>query len=146
MEEKFQTQAAACAPLGSTVRRQMGVRTVGTPVVILAAVALAGCSPSPPSPDIAVVLARDSASLLTLCPTRQRIDASKWPASFAGAGVKSAYIGQSGLYLETDRTYVQEAGVFIPCDVSKFSPASVTGEDPMYLKVADGVFTYYVAG
>ena len=124
----------------------MGVRTVGAFVVILAAVVLAGCSPSPPSSDIALVLARDSAPLMTLCPAKQTIDAAKWPASFAGAGVKSAYIGQSGLYLETDRIYVQEAGVFIPCDVSKFSPASVTGEDPRYLKVADGVFTYYVAG
>jgi hypothetical protein len=60
--------------------------------------------------------------------------------------VKSAYIGQGGLYLETDRIYVQETGVFIPCDVSKFVPASVASEDPMYLEVADGIFTYYVAG
>ena len=124
----------------------MGVRTVGTFVIALAAIALTGCSPSRPSSDIALVLARESAALMTLCPTKQRIDAEKWPASFASAGVRSAYIGQGGLYLETDRTYVQEAGVFIPCDVSKFTHASVTGEDPMYLKVADGVFTYYVAG
>ena len=124
----------------------MGVRTVKTFVMTLTAVALAGCSPSRPSSEIARILARDSAPLMTRCPTKQRIEAAKWPASFAGAGVKSAYIGQSGLYLETDRVYVQEAGVFIPCEVSKFSPATVTGEDPMYLKVADGVFTYYVAG
>ena len=124
----------------------MGIRTVGAFVAMLTAVALAGCSPSRPSSDIALVLARDSAPLMTLCPNKQPIDAAKWPASFAGAGVKSAYIGQRGLYVETDRVYVQEAGVFIPCDVSKFSSASVTGEDPMYLKVADGVFTYYVAG
>ena len=124
----------------------MGVRTVATIVVILVVVALAGCSPSRPSSDIALVLARDSTPLMTLCPTKQRIDAERWPASFAGAGVRSAYIGQGGLYLETDRTYVQEAGVFIPCDVSKFTHASVTGEDPMYLKVAEGVFTYFVAG
>ena len=124
----------------------MGVRTVGTFVVIVTAAALAACSPARPSSDIALVLARDSASLLTLCPTKQRIDISRWPASFASAGVESAYIGPSGLYLETGRVYVQEAGVFIPCDVSNFSPASVTGEDPIYLRVADGVFTYFVAG
>jgi hypothetical protein len=124
----------------------MRVRTVGTFVLVLAAGVLAGCSPSRPSSDIALVLARDSAPLMTLCPNKQRIDAERWPASFAGAGVRSAYIGQGGLYLETERTYVQEAGVFIPCDVSKFTHASVTGEDPVYLKVADGVFTYYVAG
>jgi len=114
--------------------------------VTLTAVALAGCSPSRPSSDIALVLARDSAPLMALCPNKQPIGTAKWPASFAGAGVKSAYFGQGGLYLETDRIYVQEAGVFIPCDVRKFSPAAVTGGDPMYLKVADGVFTYYVAG
>jgi hypothetical protein len=45
-----------------------------------------------------------------------------------------------------DRMYVQEAGVFIPCDESKFAAGSTTGEDPVYLKVADGVFTYYIAG
>ena len=82
---------------------------------------------------------------MALCPNRQSIDETRWPASFAGA-VKSAYIGQDGLYLETDRRFVQEAGVFIPCDVTKFAAASVTGEDPTYVKVADGVFTYYVAG
>jgi len=124
----------------------MGIRTVETCVAILVAIALAGCAPSRPSQDIALLLARDSAPLMALCPTKQSIGAALWPASFAGAGVKSAYIGQSGLYLETDRLYVQETGVFIPCDVSKFPSASVTSEDPMYMKVADGVFTYYVAG
>ena len=124
----------------------MDVRTVKTCVAILVVIALAGCAPSRPSQDIALLLARDSAPLMALCPIKQSISAAKWPASFASAGVTSAYIGQSGLYLETDRLYVQEAGVFIPCDVRKFSSESVTGEDPMYMKVADGVFTYYVAG
>ena len=124
----------------------MGIRTIGTGVVILSAIALGGCSPSRPSSETALVLARDSAPLMALCPTSQSIDANRWPASFAGAGVKSAYIGQGGLYLETDRFYVEEAGVFIPCDVSKFSSETVTGEDPKYQRVADGVFTYYVAG
>jgi len=124
----------------------MGVRTVRACVATLIAIALAACSPSRPSRDIAMRLARDAAPLMALCPAKQRIDAAKWPASFAGAGVESAYIGQSGLYVETDRLYVQEAGVFIPCDVSKFSSVTVSGEDPMYMRVADGVFTYYVAG
>ena len=119
---------------------------IGVRAALLIAIALVGCVPSRPSPEVALLLARDSAPLMALCPTEQRIDATKWPASFAGAGVKSAYIGQSGLYLEIDRFYVQEAGVFIPCDVRKFFSASVTGEDPMYMKVEEGVFTYYVAG
>ena len=142
---KCQAHASTCVLHISAVRRQMGARTVGTCIAILSVV-LAGCSPSRPSSDAALTLARDAAPLMALCPTKQRIDATKWPASLADAGVKSAYIGQSGLYLETDRFFVQEAGVFIPCDVSKFSSASVIGEDPMYLKVADGIFTYYVAG
>jgi len=107
---------------------------------------LVGCTPSPPSTQTAVKLARDAAPLMSLCPTRQSIDASKWPPSFAPSGVKSAYIGHSGLYLETDRFYVQESGVFIPCDSTKFAPESVTGEDPAYVRVQDGVFTYYIAG
>ena len=124
----------------------MGTRTVKASVANFCALALVGCAPSRPSSDVALLLSRDSAPLVALCPTRQSIEATKWPASFARAGVKSAYIGEGGLYLETDRAYVQEAGVFIPCDVTKFSSASVTGEDPMYTKVTDGVFTYYVAG
>ena len=124
----------------------MGTRIVKASVATLFAFAIVGCAPSRPSPDIALILSRDSGPLVALCPTKQSIEATKWPASFARAGVKSAYIGEGGLYLETDRAYVQEAGVFIPCDATKFSSASVTGEDPMYMKVADGVFTYYVAG
>jgi hypothetical protein len=124
----------------------MGVRTVKTCAATLLAMSLTGCAPSRPSSDTALLLARDSAPLMALCPIEQSIDAAKWPASFAASGVESAYIGQGGLYLETGRLYVQEAGVFIPCDVSKFSSGSETGEDPMYMKVAEGVFTYYVAG
>lgn len=91
-------------------------------------------------------LARDAMPLMSLCPEKQKIDPSRWPPSLARAGVKSAYIGDEGLYLETDRIYVQEAGVFIPCDATKFGSESVTGEDPVYIKVTDGVFTYFVAG
>ena len=83
---------------------------------------------------------------MSLCAIKRSIDSSRWPPSFAGAGVKSVYIGHEGLYIETDRVYVQEAGVFIPCDAEKFRSDSAAGEDPVYLKVADGVFTYYIAG
>jgi hypothetical protein len=113
---------------------------------LFASMALVGCSPSPPSTQTAVKLAREAAPLMSFCPTRQSIDASKWPPSFATSGVKSAYIGYNGLYLETDRVYVQESGVFVPCDSTKFAPELVTGEDPAYVKVQDGVFTYYIAG
>ena len=121
-------------------------RTILEGAALVASLALVGCTPSPPSTQTAVKLARDAAPLMSLCPTRQSIDASKWPPSFAPSGVKSAYIGHNGLYLETDRFYVQESGVFLPCDSTKFAPESVTGEDPAYVKVQDGVFTYYIAG
>jgi hypothetical protein len=109
-----------------------------------AILALVGCTPSPPSTQTAVKLAREAAPLMSLCTTRQIIDASKWPPSFALSGVKSAFIGDNGLYLKTDRFFVQESGVFVPCDSTKFAPA--TGGDPAYVKVQDGVFTYYIAG
>ena len=113
---------------------------------LVASMALLGCTPSPPSTQTAVKLAREAAPLMSLCRTRQSIHASKWPPSLAASGVRSAYIGHNGLYLETDRVYVQESGVFVPCDPTKFAAESVTGVDPAYVKVQDGVFTYYIAG
>jgi hypothetical protein len=124
----------------------MHSRKIPLDAALVAILALAGCTPSPPSTQTAVKLAQDAAPLMSLCHTEQSIDASKWPPSFAPSGVKSAYIGLNGLYLETDRVYVQESGVFVPCDSKTFAPESVTGEDPAYVKVQDGVFTYYIAG
>ena len=111
---------------------------------LVAGLSLAGCMPSAPSKVSALKIASDAASLMSLCPTRQSIDRSRWPASFEQSGVKSAYIGHKGLYIETDRLYVQEAGVFLPCDGSRFVPP--VGEDPAYTQVADGIYTYYIAG
>lgn len=123
----------------------MDSRTVVKGVFVAAVFALSGCTPSRPSSQTAARLARDAAPLMNLCATKQNIDPARWPSSFVSSGVKSAYIGHAGLYIETDRVYVQEAGVFIPCDATKFVSESVTGEDPIYLKVADGIFTYYIA-
>jgi hypothetical protein len=124
----------------------MGVYKAGSGAALVAVFALTGCTPSRPSAQLAAQLARDAAPLMGLCATKQGIAPSQWPASFASAGVESAYIGYGGLYIETDRIYVQEAGVFIPCEASKFVSSSKTGEDPVYLKVAEGVFTYFIAG
>jgi hypothetical protein len=81
---------------------------------------------------------------MALCPIAQHFEVTSWPPSFKAHGVKSAYIGHDGLYLETDRVYVQEAGVFIPCAGEQFVPPEM--EDPVYTQVGRGVFTYYVAG
>jgi|SRR6185436_18918544 len=124
----------------------MRVHAAALGATLAAVFVMCGCTPSRPSAQAATKLAHDATVLMTLCPTKQSIAQSQWPPSFADAGVESAYIGHDGLYLETDRIYVQEAGVFIPCDASKFVSSSISGEDPVYLKVADGVFTYYIAG
>jgi hypothetical protein len=126
--------------------KSMRIHTVTLAASLVTVCALAGCTPSRPSTQAAAQLARDATPLMTSCGTKKSIDPSSWPPSFTSSGVKSVHIGLEGLYIETDRVYVQEAGVFIPCDASKFASDSVTGEDPVYLKVADGVFTYYLAG
>jgi hypothetical protein len=54
------------------------------------------------------------------------------------------HLYQVGLYVETNRVYVDEAGVFVPCNVPDFAP--VSSEWPRYTKVSDGVFTYYYSG
>jgi hypothetical protein len=113
-------------------------------VLILIVLAVLALRPSRPAPKLAVRLARDAQALVALCPKRQSIDSARWPPSFAAAGVKSVHIGHEGLYIATDRFYVEEAGVFIPCDAEHFNPAGIG--DPAYVNVADGLFTYYIAG
>src|ERR1700741_3359955 len=122
------------------------MRAVIIGAVTLSAIALGACTPSRPSAKVAMQLAKDAAPLMSLCPEPQGIDPSRWPLSLTTAGVDSAYIGHGGLYIETDRDYVQESGVFVPYDAKSFVADPITGEDPVYLKVADGVFTYYIAG
>ena len=121
---------------------------LGQTTSIVAAIAflapLVACAPHRPSALTALQLSRDAAPLLRLCPTSQSIDQSQWPPSFASSGVRSVYIGHAGLYLETDRSQVQETGVFIPCDAATFIAAP--GKDPDYVEVAKGVFTYHIAG
>lgn len=113
-------------------------------VLLLIGLAFLAFRTSRPAPELAVRLARDAQALVALCPKPQSIDSARWPPSFAAAGVKSVHIGHEGLYIATDRVYVQEAGVFIPCDAEHFKPAGIG--DPVYANVADGVFTYYIAG
>jgi len=113
-------------------------------MLLVATATMAACMPSEPAATTAMQLARDAEPLLSLCHTRQSIDQSLWPPSLITLGAKSVYIGHEGLYIETDRFYVQEAGVFVPCDRDKFVPRE--GEDPMFTKVANGIFTYFIAG
>jgi hypothetical protein len=115
-----------------------------TYVPILGALFLAGCMPSIPSKTLALEIGSDAAALRALCSVKQRIDPAQWPVSFKRNGVESVYVGHNGLYIETDRVYVQEAGVFLPCDGSRFVPP--VGDDPAYKQVADGIYTYYIAG
>jgi len=105
---------------------------------------MTACMPSEPAASTAIQLAKDAEPLLSLCNTRQTIDEPRWPAAFTTLGARSVYFAHEGLYIETDRVYVQEAGVFVPCDKGKFAPQE--GGDPAYTEVADGVFTYFVAG
>jgi hypothetical protein len=119
--------------------------TIGV-VVSLLVIALTACTPSRPDAATALKLAKDATPLLTLCAEKQSIDQARWPSSFASAGVESAYIGYAGLYIETDRVYVQESGVFLPCNPTTFVLESITAEDPAFLEVGDGVFTYFIAG
>lgn len=110
----------------------------------LALLAFLAFRPWRPAPELAVRLARDAQALAALCPKPQFIDSARWPPSFAAAGVKSVHIEHEGLYIVTGRLYVEEAGVFIPCDAEHFNPAG--RGDPDYTNVADGVFTYFIAG
>jgi hypothetical protein len=49
-----------------------------------------------------------------------------------------------GLYVATTEIFVNEWGIFVPCDPEKFKPTR--GTDPSFESLGGNVFSYYFAG
>ena len=69
---------------------------------------------------------------------------ANWPASLSALHPNGVRVTTEGLYAETWSMLASERGVFIACRPHEFAPQP--GSDPSYRAVADGVYTYYIAG
>lgn len=68
-----------------------------------------------------------------------------WPASFARLKPVAVRITRRGVYIECDRSYVQEEGIFVLAPDSTFVPAGPEA-DPSYERLATRVYFYRVKG
>ena len=115
-------------------------------VVLFAALcALAACTFKPDLDPQAAPAVSAMAHALMDSGKMQDVPPSEWPAGLRElVGPKAIWVRAEGVYMIKSSFFVQERGIFVPREPSKF--VASPGTDPSYEPVALDVFTYYVAG
>jgi hypothetical protein len=123
----------------ATLQRNSAVMAV----VLVAALVLPGCTPEITASEAAAIT-RDAAALFGEGCSSREIAPTNWPSSIAALEPDSVSMRAGGLFIATTRLFVEEWGLFLPCDAAAFNPAA--GSDPTYTKVSDALYLYHVAG
>jgi hypothetical protein len=121
-------------------------RPFGLVLSCLVLTALSACSSRPDvDPESAPALSAMAHALMDRNPRSDTVQYPPWPPEIRELlDPEQIRIHPEGVYIATDSSFVEEDGVFVPRDVTKFRPDS--SGDPRYTPVALDVFTYPVAG
>lgn len=116
-----------------------------TLLLVAALFLTSGCSEAPrvdPSETGAIFDAAQA--LLDVNPSKSTIDPAAWPESLRALTPEAVRSDQLGLYVVTSSRWVEERGIFVPRDATRFSPQQ--GTDPEYTLVSNAVYLYRVRG
>ena len=72
------------------------------------------------------------------------INKNKWPAIFTKINASSVIAQKHGLYIQTNSSFVEETGLFIP--TKSFKVKTGTEYDPSYTEISNGVYKYRIKG
>ena len=108
------------------------------------ALLLAGCAPRLSDSEAIALKAELRPLLERMCGDNRQVDSALWPPSLQAIRPESVRIRSEGLYVQTSSFFVQEKGIFAPCDPDRFRPTSST--DPSYAQLDDNLYLYSVAG
>jgi hypothetical protein len=113
-------------------------------IVSLGAIALlGGCAPDLSESEIQAI-ARDAPAMISNHPAPSIIEPKEWPPSIAALNPEAVFVSVDGLYVVTASFLTSQWGVFVPCSPRQRSPDS--GSDPTYTPIAEGVYTFHIAG
>ncbi len=125
-------QASCLSPMRSI--------TVGFLLLMLCA-----CTEHQDADDFDLVKLKGVAGELFEAPTNgNRIEKQWWPAEIVELQPKSIIRGERGIYIKLDSFFVEESGLFIPSPGTTIAPG--THQDPSYLLLDSGIYSYHVTG
>jgi hypothetical protein len=105
-------------------------------------ISLAGCLFGSHAEELAA-LQRAAPQLFQIASAVGPVPPEKWPAALKALNPKSVYSRPEGVYIVTSTFFVQEKGLFLSRS-SSFAP--VTGSDPEYTQIVDGLYSYVLRG
>jgi len=73
-----------------------------------------------------------------------RVPKSEWPPCLKDIEAKEVHIGKQGIFIELDRFFVDESGLYSPFDNE--SKKVSKGEDPEFKYLAKSVYSYHRKG
>src|SRR5262245_12905193 len=114
------------------------------PLAVVVALLLGGCAPRVSDSEAIALNAELRPLLERLCGDSGEVDAVLWPPSARASRPESVWIRSDGLYMKTSSFFVQERGIFAPCDPDRFRPTSNT--DPSFAQLGDNLYSYSFAG
>lgn len=72
------------------------------------------------------------------------INKNKWPKIFVKINATSITAKKNGLYIQTNNSFVEETGLFIP--VKGFKVKTGNEYDPSYKEISNNVYKYKIKG
>ena len=106
---------------------------------------LGACTGVPEVPVESAPVISEAAHELLESGRSGEITQAEWPQTIADVlHPESIRLDEEGVRIVTWRSFVEEAGVFVPRHPQQFTP--VAGHDPDYRHVALDVYTYKVKG
>ena len=72
------------------------------------------------------------------------IEKNTWPVIFNQINAISVTVKKQGVYIQTNNSFVEETGLFIP--IKGFKVKTGTEYDPSYKEISNGVYKYRIKG
>jgi hypothetical protein len=114
-----------------------------TLLLVAALFLVSGCSKAPRVDASETGAIFDAAqALLDANPSMSRIDPAACPEVLKALAPEAIRSDQLGLYVVTWSRWVEERGIFVPRDATRFSPRP--GTDPEYTLISNAVYLYRI--
>lgn len=114
-------------------------------LIVIVTVVLSSCVGHHNAQDFDIAKLKEATTELKAIATQYEssIPPQLWPSYLNTISAKDVYLLDTGIYIQLDRFYVEESGLFIPLSDEDIDS---TKKDPSYILLIDDIYSYHLKG